>query len=114
VGYVPVLKPLLRLDDPIMALLISVVPVDPAPPTAPVLVPKPPAAVSPLVPPPAPCAKAMEEVIARTEAKAIVVSFMCCSLHRETVKSKATAPATGAGWAGAVLGVVPLGEPAHN
>ena len=76
-GYVPVLKPLLRLDDPIMALLISVVPVDPAPPTAPVLVPKPPAAVSPLVPPPpAPCANAMEEVSARTEAKAIVVSFM--------------------------------------
>ena len=75
-GYVPVLKPLLRLDDPITALLISAVPVDPAPPTALVLVPKPPAAVSPLVPPPAPCAKAMEEVIVRTEAKAIVVCFM--------------------------------------
>jgi hypothetical protein len=77
VGYVPVLKPLLRLDDPITALLISAVPVDPAPPTALVLVPKPPAAVSPLVPAPlAPCAKAMDEVTARTEAKAIVVSFM--------------------------------------
>jgi len=97
VGYVPVLKPLLRLDDPITALLISV-PVDPAPPTALVLVPKPPAAVPPLVPPPASCAKAMEEeLIARTEAKAIVVSFMCCSLHRETVTLKATAPASGAG-----------------
>jgi hypothetical protein len=74
VGYVPVLKPLLRpIDDPVVLLLPLLIPV------VPVLVelPAAPAAVSPLVPPPpAPCASAMDELIARIEAKAIVVSFM--------------------------------------
>jgi hypothetical protein len=64
VGYVPVLKPLLRpIDNPVvlLPLLIPVVPVFVELPT--LLEPAAPAAVSPLVPPPpAPCAKAMDEV----------------------------------------------------
>jgi hypothetical protein len=65
-----VLEPLLRpFDDSavVFLLLIAVVPVAAAPP------------VPPLVPPPAPsapCAKAIDELIARIEAKAIVVSLM--------------------------------------
>jgi hypothetical protein len=96
VGYVPVLKPMFRpFDDPVVAfpLLIVVVPA-----AAPV-------AAAPPVPPvavlAAPCARAMDEATARTEAKAIVVSFMwffpAVVAHRETVTSKATAPASGAG-----------------
>ena len=98
-GYVPVLKPLLRpFDDPVVLVLPLLIPIVSVLVELPTLLAlAPPTAVSPLVPPPAPCANAMEEVSARTEAKAIVVSFMCCSLHRETVTSKATAPATGAG-----------------
>ena len=91
------LKPLSPIDDPVVTpLLIPVVPVLVELPT--LLEVAAPAAVSP--PPPAlsaPCAKAIEGVIARTEAKAIVVSFMCCSFHRKTVTSKATAPAMGRG-----------------
>lgn len=76
VGYVPVLKPLLRLfDDPAVAfpLLIPVVPVPVERPTLlePTAPPVPPPSA-----PPAPCASAMDEVTARTEAKAIIVSFI--------------------------------------
>ena len=49
---------------------------------------------------PTPCARAMDEVTTRTEAKAIVVSLMCFFLPwwlREKAAPKATAPATGAG-----------------
>jgi hypothetical protein len=71
-------------------LLIPVVPVlDPAPPTAPVLALTPPVAAAP--PAPATCASATDEVTARTEAKAIVVSFMW--FFPATLTSKATAPA---------------------
>jgi hypothetical protein len=88
-----VLKPLSPIDDPVVTpLLIPVLPVLVELPT--LLEAAAPAAVSPPALS-APCAKAIEGVIARTEAKAIVVSFMCCSFHRET--SKATAPAMGRG-----------------
>jgi hypothetical protein len=74
VGYVPVLNPLLRpLDNPVVALLIPVVPIPVELPT--LLEPAAPVASAPPAPP-APCARAIEEVTARTEAKAIVVSFM--------------------------------------
>ena len=85
------LKPLLRFDDPVVTfpLLIPMVPV-------PVLVPTPLAAVSPLVPPPpAPCPKAMDELIARTEAKAIVVSNHVLFLAPRDGEIEATAPTTG-------------------
>jgi hypothetical protein len=90
VGLVPVLEPLFTpgVDPvvPLVPLLIPVVPVpvDPEPPTAPGLEPAAPVAAAPPVPPPpaappAPCARAIEELMARTDAKAIVVSFMCFS-----------------------------------
>jgi hypothetical protein len=61
----------------------------------------------------------MEEVTARTEAKAIVVSFMWFfpaveRQHRETVTSRATAQHAGRAKLGRLLEVVPLGEPAHS
>ena len=71
VGYVPVLKPMFGpFDEPVVAfpLLIPVVPA-----TAPVVAAPP---VPPLAVLAAPCARAMDDVTARTEAKAIVVSFM--------------------------------------
>jgi hypothetical protein len=116
VGYVPVLKSLLRpFDDPVVALLIPVVPVPVELPT--LLEPTAPVAAAPPVPP-APCPRAMEEVTARTEAKAIVVSFMWFfpaveRQHRETVTSRATAQHAGRAELGR-LEVVPLGEPAHS
>ena len=78
-GYVPVLEPLIRPFDGVvlLRLLIPLVPVLVELPTpldaAPVAAPLAP-------PPPVSCAKAMDEVTARTEAKAIVVSFMWFSL----------------------------------
>jgi hypothetical protein len=79
VGYVPVLKPLLGpFDDPVVLVLPLLIPIVPVLVELPTLLAlAPPAAVSPLVPPPpAPCARAMDEVAARAEAKAIVVSLM--------------------------------------
>jgi hypothetical protein len=79
VGYVPGLKPPLRpFDNPVVLLLPLLIPVVPVLVELPALLdPTVPVAVSPPVPPPpAPCARAMDEVTARTEAKAIVVSLM--------------------------------------
>jgi hypothetical protein len=117
VGYVPVLKLIRPFDDPVVLLLPLLIPVVPVPVELPTpLEAAAPAAVWPLVPPaPAPCARAMDELIARTEAKAIVASFMCCSLPwwpRWKV-TKSDGPASGAGL-GRLLEVVPLGEPAHD
>jgi hypothetical protein len=91
VGLLPVLDPLFM---PVV-LLFPLVPGAPVPvelPTLPedpaILEPAEPVAAAPPVPPPAPpappapCARAKEELIARTEAKAIVVSFMCFSFIR--------------------------------
>jgi hypothetical protein len=83
VGLVPVLEPLFK---PVV-LLFPLVPAVPAPVVLPTLLEPavPVAAAPPPLPPaapPAPCARAMEELIARTEAKAIVVSFMCFSFVR--------------------------------
>jgi hypothetical protein len=81
VGLVPVLEPLFI---PVV-LLFPLVPAVPAPVVLPTLLePAVPVAAAPPPPaaPPVPCARAMEELIARTEAKAIVVSFMCFSSVR--------------------------------
>ena len=77
-GYVPTLKPLLNpLDEPVVAfpLLNPVVSVE-----LPMLLePAAPVAATPPVTP-APCARAMDELAARAEAKTIVVSFIRFSL----------------------------------
>ena len=82
-GLVPVAEPLFTPVVLLFPLVPAVVPVPvelPAvlEPAAPVAAAPP---VPPVPPPPAPpaCARAMDELIARTEAKAIVVSFMCFS-----------------------------------
>jgi|SRR5664280_549676 hypothetical protein len=77
-----------------------------------------PAPVPPPTAPPA-CARAMDEVTARTEARAIVVSFMwffpvAVKTTPREVASKANGPNKRGGASGAVLGVVPLGEPAQT
>jgi len=121
VGYVPVLKPVLRpFDDPVVAF--PVVPVPGELPTLPE--PAAPVAAAPLVPAPVPpptappvCARAMDEVAARAEARAIVVSFMW--LFPAPVKTSprevaSKGPSRRGGASGAVLGVVPLGEPAQT
>jgi hypothetical protein len=104
VGYVPVLKPLLRpFDDPVVLLLPLLIPVVPVLVELPKLLAiAPPAVVSPVVPAPtapAPCARAMDELIARTEAKASVASFMCGSLPRwpRWKVTESDGPASGAG-----------------
>jgi hypothetical protein len=115
VGYVPVLKPLIGpFDDPVVA-----VPVPVELPT--LLEPATPVAAAPLVPPapaPAPpvsCAKALDEVTARTEVRAIVVNFMWVAVVKAapTVTSKANGPSklSAVNWGRPE--VVPLGEPAH-
>jgi hypothetical protein len=74
-----VLKPLLGpFDDPVVLVLPLLIPIVSVLVELPTLLAlAPPTAVSPLVPaPPAPCARAMDEVTARAEAKAIVVSLM--------------------------------------
>jgi hypothetical protein len=110
VGYVPLLKLVLRpFDDPVVAF-----PVVPGPIELPTLLePATPVAAAPLVPAPAPptCARAMDEVTARAEARAIVVSFMW---FFPAAASKANGPNKRGGASGAVLGVVPLGEPAQT
>jgi hypothetical protein len=117
VGYVPVLRPLLRPYDPVVALLIPVVPVPVELPT--LLEPAAPAAVSPPAPPaPAPCAKATDELIARIEAKAIVVSFMSFfprggSPRDGAIESDGPSKWGGVSW-GRLLGVVPLGGTAQT
>jgi hypothetical protein len=94
-----VLKPIRPFDDPVVLLLPLLIPVVPVPAELPMLLEAAGAlAVSPLVPPaPAPCARAMDELIARIEAKAIVESFMCCSLlvADEEAAPKATAQQAG-------------------
>jgi hypothetical protein len=112
VGYVPLLKPVLRpFDDPVVTFPVVPVPIELLEPAAPV-------AAAPLVPAPAPppaapptCARAMDEVTARAEARAIVVSFMW---FFPAAASKANGPNKRGGASGAVLGVVPLGEPAQT
>jgi hypothetical protein len=115
VGYVPLLKLVLRpFDDPVVAF-----PVVPGPIELPTLLePAAPVAAAPLVPAPAPppaapptCARAMDEVTARVKARAIVVSFMW---FFPAAASKANGPNKRGGASGAVLGVVPLGEPAQT
>ena len=114
-GYVPVLKPVLRpFDDPVVAF-----PVVPMPIELPTLLePAAPLAATPIVPAPAlppaappTCARAMDEVTARVKARAIVVSFMW---FFPAAASKANGPNKRGGASGAVLGVVPLGEPAQT
>jgi hypothetical protein len=111
VGYVPVLKPLLRpFDNPVVAfpLLIPMVPV-------PVELPALRETAAPPVPPPsappAPCASAMDEVTARTEAKAeakaIVVSFIV--VFPATLNIESDGPSKWGGVSWGRLGVVPLG-----
>jgi hypothetical protein len=101
VGYVPLLKPVLRpFDDPVVAFPVVPVPIEL--PT--LLEPATTVAAAPLVPAPTPptCARAMDEVTARAEARAIVVSFMwffSAARHR-----KRTAPTSGAGRVGPSLG----------
>jgi hypothetical protein len=110
VGYVPLLKLVLRpFDDPVVAFPVVPVPIEL--PT--LLEPAAPVAAAPLVPAPAPptCARAMDEVTARAEARAIVVSFMW---FFPAAASKANGPNKRGGASGAVLGVVPLGEPAQS
>jgi hypothetical protein len=75
------LNPLLRpIDGPVVAFPLFI-PEVPVPVELPTLLETaaPPAPTPPA--PPAPCASAMDEVTARTEAKAIVVSFIVVSCH---------------------------------
>jgi hypothetical protein len=80
VGLVPVAEPLFTPVVLLFPLVPAVVPVPVELPAVLELA-APVAAAPPVPPPPAPpaCARAMDELIARTEAKAIVVSFMCFS-----------------------------------
>jgi hypothetical protein len=120
VGYVPVLKPVLRpFDDPVVAFPVPVeLPtlLEPAAPVA--AAPLVTAPVPPLMAPPA-CARAMDEVTARAEARANVVSFMW--FFPAAVKTtprdgdiESERPQQAGRGVGAVLGVVPLGEPAQT
>jgi hypothetical protein len=84
-GLVPMVLP---LPMPVVPELLPSIELGPAPPAAPLepaapLAPADPPAPAPAAPPapppapPPPAAKAMLELTARTEAKTIVVSFMC-------------------------------------
>jgi hypothetical protein len=115
VGYVPVAEPLIGPFDGSVVLLRLLIPLVPVLVELPTPLDAAPVAALLAPPPPASCAKAMDEVTARTEAKAIVRSLMSFPVVvAGEVASKATAPANGGGRAGAVLGGVPLGEPAQG
>jgi hypothetical protein len=99
VGYVPVAEPLIGPFDGSVVLLRLLIPAVPVLVELPTLLePAAPVAVPLVPPPPASCAKATDEVTARTEAKAIVRSLMSFPVVvAGEVASKATASANRAG-----------------
>ena len=88
---------------PVPAVPAVLVPVEPAAAVPGAAAPLVPPVAPPPAPPPAPCARAMDEVTARTEAKVIVVSFICVFLCLETLNGDVVpiVPRTSAGLAAA-------------